>query len=109
MSDRHSALLCSCILLFCAGCLLFIPSPEIAPIPDQVIGRGEELTISIISSDPKGREITVSYTIDSIGWEPVTGNIFAYIFEDPGEHQVTIFASNGLKQAETSFMVTVLP
>ncbi len=76
-------------------------------IENLSILAGESVSIPLVVTDPRGRTITYTYTIDSGEWQSVEENTLDIFFDEPGVYHVTVFATNGIVQAQTSFTVTV--
>jgi hypothetical protein len=76
-------------------------------LKNQTIDAGESISIPLEPTDPRGRTITFTYTIDSGEWQSVEENTLDITFTEPGMHRVTVFATNGVVQAQTSFTVIV--
>ena len=95
----------ACVLAL-SSCLLFWPEPELEPIPDREAPVGEELVVEL-QADGKGHPVAFTYEINGGGWVQIEESAFVYTFEAPGEYEVTITASNGLRSASQSFIVTV--
>ena len=96
------------VALIAAGCLLFVSAPDIEEIAPQTVEVGQTLSVPIVA-DGHGRGVELTYEIDNGGWEPIEGTMFTHTFDEAGEYDVTITASNGLRSSETSFTVTVTP
>ncbi|HLF54231.1 MAG TPA: Ig-like domain-containing protein [Candidatus Nanoarchaeia archaeon] len=79
-------------------------APEIEDLASVEIKEGEKVTVKAKASDVDGDKITFAYgePLDATGtWTTKVG--------DAGEYEVTVTASDGDLNAETSFTLTVTP
>ena len=75
-------------------------APEISGVSDIVVSEGETISLSPEVTDPDGDDVTVSYS----GW--MTSATYTTGFDDAGEHEVTISATDG--ERTTTRAVTIV-
>ncbi len=75
--------------------------PVITGVEDITVKEGDTITLNPEVTDPDGDEVTVTYS----GW--MNTNTYTTTYEDAGEHQVTITASDGKTTTTKTITITV--
>ncbi len=98
--------------LIAGGCLFFVDQPDLE-IPDQTVAVGATLTLDLrdyvrdAGSDDLEFGFVSPEENDYVG--TIAGGIYTFTptAEQTGDHSVSIYCTNGLKDSRSTFTVTV--